>query len=267
MTPSTATATTATALSPTAMSQPLRLCAVIPVYNHGDAVGAVLAQVLAHGLPCVLVDDGSHAACAQVLDALAAAHPEHTHLVRLPENQGKGGAMMAGFRAAAALGYSHCLQIDADGQHHAADVPRFVAQAQQHPAALICGCPIYDASVPKGRLYGRYATHVWVWINTLSADIRDSMCGFRVYPLAPTLALINRVALGRRMDFDIEILVRLHWQGLRIINLPTQVTYPSDGISHFQVWHDNVRISKLHARLFFGMLWRLPQLLWRKVSA
>ena len=244
----------------------MKLCVVIPVYNHGAAVGRVVDAVRAHGLPCLMVDDGSDAGCAEVIQALAAAHPETVSAIRLDPNQGKGGAMIAGFRAAHARGYSHVLQIDADGQHDTDDLPRFVALAALHPQHIICGTPVYDASVPKGRLYGRYATHVWVWINTLSLSIRDSMCGFRVYPLLPTIELIDRVAIGRRMDFDVEILVRLYWRGIGIINQPTRVQYPSDGVSHFRIWRDNVLISRMHAKLFFGMLLRLPLLLARKVA-
>ncbi|UTY60794.1 glycosyltransferase family 2 protein [Massilia sp. erpn] len=239
-------------------------CIVIPVYNHEHAIGGVLAGLLPHGLHCILVDDGSSPACAAVLRALAQRHDEHLTLVTHEVNQGKGGAVMSGFRRAAQLGFSHALQVDADGQHNLDDVARFLEQGRQHPDTLIVGCPIYDDSVPKGRLYGRYATHVWVWINTLSLDIRDSMCGFRVYPLAPVLALLERRALGRRMNFDIEILVRLYWDGVPVLNLPTRVAYPADGVSHFQAWRDNVLISRLHATLFFGMLPRAPRLLARK---
>ncbi|RYZ36339.1 MAG: glycosyltransferase family 2 protein [Myxococcaceae bacterium] len=244
----------------------MKVCAVIPVYNHGEAVGAVVHAVRSHGLPCVLVDDGSEPGCAAVLDGLAREDSTGVEVVRLPQNEGKGGAMMAGLRAAQARGYSHALQIDADGQHDARDIPRFLALAKESPDTLVCGTPVYDESVPKGRLYGRYATHIWVWINTLSFAIRDSMCGFRVYPLAPTVALIDSVRIGKRMDFDVEVLVRLFWRGMRILNQPTHVRYPTDGISHFDVLWDNVRISGMHARLFFGMLARLPLLLWRKVA-
>ena len=240
-------------------------CAVIPVYNHGDAIGAVVRSVLVFGLPCILVDDGSEAGCAQVLSELATANPQTITLVKLAVNQGKGGAMMAGLRKALQLGFSHALQIDADGQHDVQDIPTFLAASKSHAESIICGCPVFDASVPKGRLYGRYATHVWVWINTLSFSIKDSMCGFRVYPLAETVALIDTVSIGRRMDFDVEILVRLYWRGMGIVNQPTRVNYPSDGVSHFRVLLDNVLISRMHAKLFFGMLWRLPALLWRKV--
>ena len=240
----------------------MKLCAVVPVYNHAITIAAVVAALRANDLPCVLVDDGSDASCAAVLDSLVDAAVE---LLRLPLNQGKGGAMQAGLKHAAQLGYSHALQIDADLQHDIADIPTFISAAAQHPEALICGCPVYDDSVSKGRLYGRYATHIWVWINTLSLEIRDSMCGFRVYPLAPVVALIKQVPIGRRMDFDVEILVRLHWRGMRIFSLPTKVRYPAGGISHFKLLRDNVLISWMHTKLFFGMLVRAPMLLARKV--
>lgn len=238
-------------------------CAVIPVYNHEHAVTQVVDDLLAAGLPCVLVDDASSSECAAVLRELA--ERQHVFHVELLVNQGKGGAVMAGLREAARLGFSHALQVDADGQHDLSDVARFIALSQTHPEALVCGYPQYDSSVPKGRLYARYLTHVWVWINTLSLKIPDSMCGFRVYPLPPTLALIDRVRLGKRMDFDPEILVRLAWRDQPMHWLPTQVRYPQDGRSHFRLVHDNALISKMHATLFCGMLLRAPRLLWRRL--
>ncbi|MGV8843042.1 MAG: glycosyltransferase family 2 protein [Pseudomonas sp.] len=237
-------------------------CAVIPVYNHALPLPAVVAALRAAGLPCVLVDDGSSPACATVLDQQAAA--EQVYLLRLPDNQGKGAAVMAGLREAARLGFSHALQVDADGQHDLSAVPAFLTLGRQLPETLICGYPQYDQSVPKGRLYARYLTHVWVWINTLSLEIRDSMCGFRLYPLPATLALLDTVRLGRRMDFDTEILVRLAWRNQPMRWLPVRVQYPADGLSHFRMLHDNLLITRMHARLFFGMLVRAPRILWRR---
>jgi glycosyltransferase involved in cell wall biosynthesis len=245
----------------------MKPCVLIPVYNHEHAVGAVVQGVLAHGVHCLLVDDGSSPECARVLDALAAASPNDVTLVRLAHNQGKGGAVVSGFRRAHQDGYTHVLQLDADGQHDVADVPHFFALAAQHPDAVIVGCPIYDESVPALRLYARYLTHVWVWINTLSFAIRDSMCGFRAYPLAPVMKLLERKLPGRRMNFDTDILVRLYWDGLDVVNLPTRVSYPTDGVSHFRAFRDNVLITRMHTTLFFGMLLRLPKLLARKWRA
>jgi glycosyltransferase involved in cell wall biosynthesis len=236
---------------------------VIPVYNHEHAICVVVEKVRAHGLPVILVDDGSKASCAVVLDSLA--QPPEIVVCRRMQNGGKGAAVMSGLEEASRLGYSHAVQIDADGQHNLVDLPKFLEQANANPDALITGQPVYDATVPKGRLYGRYLTHIWVWINTLSLTIKDSMCGFRVYPLPRTLAAIVP-SIGKRMDFDPEIAVRLVWGGTKVINIPTQVTYPLDGVSHFDVLWDNVRISGMHTRLFFGMLIRSPKLLWRKLA-
>ncbi len=242
------------------MSATFNPLVVIPVYDHEHAIGAMVDGVLASGLPCLLVDDGSRESCAAELRRQATR--DGVRLLRLDTNRGKGGAMIAGFREAARLGASHVLQIDADGQHDTHDIPRFIEAARNSPDAIINGAPVYDASVPKGRLYGRYLTHVWVWINTLSFEIRDSMCGFRVYPLAPALKVIDEETIGQRMDFDPEIIVRMHWRGIEVQNLPTPVRYPSDGVSHFDVWRDNVRISRMHTRLFFGMLLRFPRIAW-----
>jgi glycosyltransferase involved in cell wall biosynthesis len=240
-------------------------CFIVPVYNHGTTVGATVMALDAHGLPLYLVDDGSDAATAGELDRLAARMPR-IRLVRRVVNGGKGAAVMSGINAAFADGLTHALQVDADGQHALADIPDFLSAAHATPEALICGVPEYDASIPKGRLYGRYATHIWVWIETLSFDIQDSMCGFRVYPLGTVHRLINEAHLGTRMDFDIEVLVRLFWRGVRIVNRPTRVIYPENGISHFRPLQDNLRISWLHTRLFFGMIVRLPQLLAQRLG-
>jgi glycosyltransferase involved in cell wall biosynthesis len=242
-------------------------CVVIPVYNHEHAIGDVVRTVMALNLHCILVDDGSTQACARVLDQLAADNPGRVTLLRHEVNRGKGGAVMTGIQGAARAGFTHALQIDADGQHSVDDIPLFLAQAKADPAAVIVGYPVYDQSVPLLRFYARYLTHVWVWINTLSLQIKDSMCGFRVYPVQSVLALTKRHKVGERMNFDTDVLVRLYWEGLNIVNVPTRVGYPTDGVSHFRGWHDNALISWMHTKLFFGMLVRVPRLLARKWSA
>ena len=232
------------------------------MFDHEHAVARVVAAVRAAGLPCMLVDDGSGPACARELDRLAATVP-YTSVLRLPVNGGKGAAMLAGFAAAWQRGYSHGLQIDADGQHALRDISTFLEAARRQPQALICGRPVFDRSMPAVRHYGRYLTHGLVWLNTLSLSIPDSMCGFRVYPLAPVIALMAEEYIGRRMDFDVEIIVRLHWRRVPMRWIPTAVTYPLDGISHFRMFRDNARMVALQMRLTGGMLRRLPHLLRR----
>lgn len=242
----------------------MNCCIVIPVFNHEGAMPAVLDSLKGFGLDCLLVNDGSSEECSRVLEALALEQAAWVSLLTLEQNQGKGGAVMAGLLEARQRGYSHALQIDADGQHDVRDLPKFLEAAEADPEAVICGVPLFDASAPKARLYGRWATHIWIWINSLSLQIKDAMCGFRLYPLNSVVKLISEVELGRRMDFDPELLVRLSWRGARIVSIPTQVQYPLDGRSHFRLFSDNWLISRMHARLFFGMLFRSPLLLWRK---
>jgi Predicted acyltransferase len=236
-------------------------CVLIPCYNHGAMLASVLARLAPFNLPVIVVDDGSDARTKQHIAALDAPQ---LRVLTLPHNQGKGAAVIAGLRAAAAAGFSHALQLDADGQHQVEDTSRMLAEAERYPHCLISGQPQYDASIPKSRLYGRYITHFWVWVETLSFSLKDSMCGFRVYPLAASLELCDRRAIGQRMDFDTEIMVRLYWQGTPSRFIRTRVTYPPSGVSHFDALHDNLRISWMHTRLFFGMLPRIPQLLSRR---
>ncbi|RPE47861.1 glycosyltransferase involved in cell wall biosynthesis [Acinetobacter sp. BIGb0102] len=239
---------------------------VIPVYNHPHYLADLVQHLSQFQYPIILVNDGSDAACTAILHQLA-QHNALVDLVEHPENLGKGQAVITGLQHAAQLGMSHVLQIDADGQHCWDDVAKFIALSQQHPQAMVIGQPVFDASVPKKRLYGRYITHFWVWLNSLSFEIKDSMCGFRIYPLAQTIPILNTARFQPRMGFDSEILVRLKWENIQFVNVPTKVIYPEHGISHFNVWRDNLGLSKAHARLFAGMLIRLPKLVWHKIKA
>lgn len=238
--------------------------AVIPVYNHELAVPDVAAALRAHGLPVVLVDDGSNEACRLTLEKLA--RDSGDRLVRLPVNGGKGAAVIAGLREALALGYTHALQVDADGQHDLRDVPRFLDAARREPECVICGRPVFDASIPRVRFLSRYITHALVWLQTLSfSAVRDSMCGFRLYPLRTVLEVVDHDGVGTRMDFDVELLVKLVWRGRMLRWIDTRVSYPADGISHFRMLYDNLRLAGMHVRLVLGMLWRSPMLIWRRV--
>jgi polyprenyl-phospho-N-acetylgalactosaminyl synthase len=240
-------------------------CAVIPVYEHGAAVARVLEAVRGAGLRCFLVDDGSGPECRRVLESLA-QQDRGILLLRHEVNQGKGAAVQRGLLAAAARTFTHALQIDADGQHDMRDIPRMLAEARSHPDAVVCGRPIFGGDIPRSRRYGRRLTQFWVWINTWSLEIPDAMCGFRIYPLGATVPLITHSRLGKRMDFDIEILVRLHWLGVPMRWIETRITYPKGGKSHFRLRLDNALIARAHAILFFGMLARSPRLLARKLG-
>jgi predicted LPLAT superfamily acyltransferase len=243
----------------------VKVAIVVPVYNHGEPLRATAARLAEFGLPAFIVDDGSDAATKRAIAEVADRY--RFAIVTLARNGGKGHAVMAGLRAAAQQGFTHAVQVDADGQHDLADLPKLLAAAKGHPVALICGEPRFDESVPKSRLYGRKLTAFWVAVETLSLRMPDTMCGYRVYPLAATIALLDSATLGRRMDFDIEIVVRLYWRGVPVVGVPTAVIYPEGGTSNFRMLADNALITKLHAKLTLGMLWRSPMLVTRRVGS
>ncbi|MCH2276622.1 glycosyltransferase family 2 protein [Thalassospira sp.] len=235
----------------------MKICAVIPTHNHHDVLADVVARIREYDLPVIIIDDGSN---TQTHDVVASLHDPENGVTcqHLDENGGKGVAVMAGLAIAERAGFTHAIQVDADGQHNLDRIEEMIRIAREDPAALITGLPVYDDSIPEKRRIGRWISHVWVWIETLSTHIRDSMCGFRVYPVSESLAVWREEGCGHKMDFDTELMVRLYWRGVPIHHVPTEVTYPENNTSNFRMWKDNVLISWMHTRLFFGMLVRLP---------
>jgi len=236
---------------------------VVPVYQHGEPLGAVLEALETYGLPCFVIDDGSDAQTRSRLEELAELHP-FVELHRHRQNAGKGVALRTGFRLAAYRGYTHVVQLDADGQHCASDLPRFLEAMRQHPDALVLGAPRFDESIPWNRLYGRQLSRILVWWATLSRVIEDPLIGFRGIPLEPAIALLDRVRTSSRMDFEPEFAVRMVWAGTPIVNLETPIVYPPEGHSNFRAVEDDLRLAWLYLRLGLGMLTHLPQLLWRR---
>ena len=213
----------------------MKTCVIIPVYNHPQTIVHVVEQLKRFSLHCYLINDGSSAECSALLKRIAEQHSEWVTLYERARNNGKGAAVCDGLRLAIQEGFTHAIQVDADGQHRMDDCSRFLQASEQQPDKMILATPCFDASAPNKRLYGRQFTNLWIWINTLSFAIEDGMCGFRCYPLAAVEKLLDSVRLGQRMDFDIEIVVRLYWQGVDVINLETAVQYPLDGLSHFKM--------------------------------
>lgn len=239
-------------------------CIIIPVYNHHQQIEGICQAITEKNLTCFLVDDGSEENCANILVSISNRF-NNTQLLRLDPNQGKGVAVCRGLQLAYQQSFTHALQIDADGQHPLGDMDKFLSMATQFPNAVISGWRPYR-DLPRQRRYGRMVTDVWVWIHTLSLSIKDSMCGFRLYPLAATSQLIDTSSIGKRMDFDTDILVKLFWRGIKVHHVVIAVKYEDDIASHFDLVKDNIRVSKMHTKLFFGMLLRLPRLLYRNIT-
>jgi glycosyltransferase involved in cell wall biosynthesis len=238
----------------------MKACLLIPDYDHKDEIAGVLASLAFASLPCLIVDDGSGPETRAVLDALARSHA-WVDVHHRERNGGRGAALKTGYRLALERGFTHALQLDADGQHHAADVPRFLAAMERDPGALVLGAPVFDETAPKSRLYGRQLSRAMVWLATLSFDVSDPLCGFRGIPLAPTVEVLDRAPTGDHMEFDPQLVILLHWAGVPVRNVPTRVVYRRGGLSHFDTLRDNARLSAVYARSLAGMFARLPKTL------
>lgn len=240
---------------------------LIPSYNPGPMVYETVRGARCHWSPVWVIVDGSDDGTPAGLEAMAREDPG-LRVVVLPENRGKGEAVLHGALLAAKEGYTHILTMDSDGQHPAACIPQFMARSMEEPGAMILGDPVFDASAPRIRLRGRKISNWWANLETLWAGIHDSLFGFRVYPIAPLVREMQARRWMRRFDFDVEAAVRLSWRGVPAINLPAPVRYfrPEEGgVSHFNYWRDNALLSGMHARLFCGFMLRLPVLLTRRL--
>ena len=240
-------------------------CLLITIYDHPDTIYDVVSGLSPLGLPCIIVDDGSGEATVKALEQVREAF-DFVEVVTRERNGGRGAALKTGYRHLLSRGYTHALQLAADDQHDATDAPAFLKAAAEHPTALVLGDPIFDDTAPRSRFYGRFISRFWVWVETWSRDIHDPLCGMRCMPLEATVRVLDETETGDYMEFDPEIAVRLVWAGVPVVNVPTRVRYFEEGISHFDLVRDNVRISKAHTRLFFEMLALAPRLLRRKLG-
>jgi len=244
-----------------------RIWILIPIFNHGTTIAGVVRRILeAVDAPVLIVDDGSDLPTREVLSKLEAVSTR-VRVHRLEPNRGKGVALRAGFRLARDGGATHVIHLDADGQHEIGDLPRFVAAVDAEPNALILGKPIFDASVPRVRLYGRQFSRVVVWLCTFSFAIDDPLCGFRAVPLDLALPIVASETLGDRMEFEPGFAVVAYWAGAPVRNLETRVRYLPGGLSNFDGLRDTLRMARLYARLLARSLAHLPSRLTRPAES
>ena len=242
---------------------------LIPSYNPGPGVLETVRQARAQWAPVWVVVDGSTDGTDQSLQALAQGDPGLKVIV-LPQNQGKGAAVLEGISLAAQAGFTHALTMDSDGQHPADLIPTFMAASQRDAGTMVLGKPVFGPEAPALRVNGRKVSNGWANLETLWMGVGDSLYGFRVYPIAPLIQVMRGNRFMRRFDFDPEAVVRLCWAGVRPVNIDAPVRYLSaeeGGVSHFKYLRDNTLLTWMHTRLFLGFVVRLPLLIWRRLSA
>lgn len=226
----------------TVRHQQPRILVVVPVYNHGATLRQVVEGVLTVHPEVLVVDDGStDQGLERIADLPVQVRAHQT-------NQGKGAAIRTAAQEAAALGATHIVTIDADGQHDPVDLPRFFDAVWGHPLAVIVGARDFaTANVPRASRFGRWFSNFWLRVQT-GRKLLDTQSGFRAYPVA----LFEHLEFTEtRYAFEVEVLVRSAWAGLDLRDVPIRVHYPpaAQRVSHFRALADNARISWLNTRL------------------
>jgi glycosyltransferase involved in cell wall biosynthesis len=224
------------------MGGEVRIAALVPAYQAAASIGAVVRGVLPVLSPVVVVDDGSSDATGVEAGAAGATVMRHV------ENRGKGAALVTGLTELARGGFTHALTLDADGQHLPSEVPKLIAAATRVPRALVVGVRQKAGHEIRGiNLVGNWVADR-VMTRIAGTVLPDTQSGFRVYPIAATLALGTQ---GSRFDFETEVLLRAARAGVPLEGVAVEVHYPpvAERVSHYRPWVDTVRIVRTIARV------------------
>jgi len=241
----------------------MKICVIIPVYNSGNLIIAVIKSVLQYTENLIVVNDGS---TDGTLDAIrrCGLDPQSPHVVSYEKNRGKGYALRKGFQRALELDFTHAVTMDADGQHLASDLDIMTKLAENQLDALIIGARKFDnPNMPQGSRFANKFSNFWFMVQT-GKRLPDTQTGFRVYPLQK----IGKMRLfTNRYESELEILARSAWCNIPIVSQPVDVYYPpiNERISHFKGGKDFFRISVLNTVLcFFAVIYGYPSMFLRK---
>lgn len=219
-----------------------RILIVIPLYNHAQSVVAVVKRCLDQHGDVLVVDDGSTDIEDNLFEGL------NVSVIRHDTNLGKGKAIMTAARHAGKLGMTHLVTLDADLQHHPENFDRFKQAIEQDPDALFVGKRDFDAAqVPGMSRFGRGFSNFWYRVQT-GFPIGDAQSGFRAYPLA----VLEHLKLSEsRFSFEVEVLVKAAWAGVKVQDIDVDVFYPpkEKRVSHFKLIRDNARLTHLNILL------------------
>ena len=218
----------------------LKACVIIPTYNNAATLAKVIEDVAQYTNHIILVNDGSTDNTVDIVKQFPAVQ-----FISYTQNVGKGWALRKAFIYAIDKGYKYGISIDSDGQHFAKDLPAFITKLEEEPNAVIIGARnMGQASVPGGSSFGNKFSNFWFKVET-GITSPDTQSGYRLYPLEQ---LKKMRFITRKYEFEIEVLVRLAWKGIKVISVPVTVYYApkEERISHFRPFKDFFRIGVLH---------------------
>lgn len=226
-----------------------KICVIIPTYNNATTIRRVIEDVEKYCSSIIVVNDGSTDDTAAILQSI----PSPIEVVSYPDNRGKGYALVTGFKKAKALGYTHAITIDADGQHFADDIPCFIEGLKHNPEGFIVGCRnLTEENMPRQNTFANRFSNFWFRLQT-GINLPDTQSGYRLYTLS-SLKGLNLIT--SRYESELELLVYAAWAGVDITSVNVKVYYPpaEERVSHFRPIYDFFRISVLNTVLCLGAL-------------
>ena len=220
---------------------------IIATYNNAGTIAAVIDGAKEHCSQIIVVNDGSTDATAEIL-----GNRNDIILLSFDSNRGKGCALRAGFEKACAMGFSHAITFDGDGQHMAQDIPRIKEKISQEPDTLWIGnrvVPAAGSEPPLRCRFGRTFGNFWYRFFT-GIILHDTQCGFRAYPLYK----IGEIKIsGKRYEFEQDALIKAAWNGIHVKEFDIHINYQPDKlrVSHFRPVRDFLRISMINSKAGF----------------
>ncbi|MDX9806179.1 MAG: DUF2062 domain-containing protein, partial [bacterium] len=193
----------------------------------------------------IVVNDGSTDGTSDILKQF-----QDITVVTHEVNKGKGIALRTGFKKAVELDLDYAVTIDSDGQHNPEDLPNFIEKIEKEPGSLIVGARNMEQStVPGKSSFGHKFSNFWYKVET-GIDLPDTQSGYRLYPVKK---LKDIRYITNRFEFEIEVIVRAAWAGIRVTHVPVSVIYfPKETrVSHFRPVRDFTRVSILNTILVF----------------
>ncbi len=224
----------------------LNCCIVIPTYNNVNTVGEVISKALQYTHNIIVINDGSTQDKTQILNQF-----DKIELISYSKNRGKGYALKKGFKKALELGYDYAITMDSDGQHQHENLTDFLDELEQHHNALIVGARTFKKveNMPGRNSFANRFSNFWFQLQT-GVKLPDTQSGFRLYPLQ---LFRSRKYVTRKYEFELEVLVRAAWTGMKVTSIPIATFYqPKEKrVSHFRPFRDFFRISVLNFVLTF----------------
>ncbi|PVW14362.1 DUF2062 domain-containing protein [Marixanthomonas spongiae] len=217
-------------------------CVLIPTYNNYKTLKRVLDGVLEYTDAVVLVNDGSTDETLQILSR----YPQ-IEQIHINKNQGKGYALKKGFKHAVSFGFDYAITLDSDGQHFPSDIPIFINAldtSKNKNLLLIGDRKMNESDVLAQSRKGNNVSSFWVRAVT-DLELHDTQSGFRLYPIK-YLKELSFFRNTKKFEFEVEVLVKAHWAGTLVKNVPIKVLYDLDErVSHFRPFMDIARITIL----------------------